>query len=155
MKILYIAHRIPYPPDKGDKIRAYYQIKHLATEHEVHLACLVDDPADLRHVSTLQECCASVTFAYRGRLQTLALAGLALFSNKPLTAASFYSRSLNKRIAQSIRREKFDAIVAYSSAVAGYVLHVSEIPKIMDFIDVDSAKWEHYAELCRFPMSWI
>ena len=155
MKILYIAHRIPYPPDKGDKIRAYHQLKHLAARHELHLACLVDDPEDLHHIATLRELCASVSYAYRGRLKSAILAGLALFTNKPLSAASFYSRVLKREIARRIQRENFDAIVAYSSSVAGYVLDIPDIPKVMDFVDVDSAKWEHYAEFCRPPMSWV
>ena len=96
MKILYIAHRIPYPPDKGDKIRAYHQIKHLAAKHELHLACLVDDPADLDHVATLKDLCASVSYVYRGRFRTAIQAGLALLTNKPLSAASFYSAALNR-----------------------------------------------------------
>jgi sugar transferase (PEP-CTERM/EpsH1 system associated) len=155
MKILYIAHRIPYPPDKGDKIRAYHQIKHLAAKHELHLACLVDDPADLDHVETLKEICASVSYVYRGRLRTMIQAGLALLTNKPLSAASFYSGALNRSIADKVREERIDVIVTYSSSVAGYVMDNTSVPKVMDFIDVDSAKWEHYADFCRPPMSWV
>ena len=155
MKILYIAHRIPYPPDKGDKIRAYHQIKHLAAKHELHLACLVDDPADLEHVATLEELCASVSYVYRGKLKTAIQAGLALLTSKPLSAASFYSAALNRDIATKVREQRFEVIVAYSSSVAGYVLGNTDIPKVMDFVDVDSAKWEHYADFRRPPMSWV
>jgi sugar transferase (PEP-CTERM/EpsH1 system associated) len=155
MKILYLAHRIPYPPDKGEKIRAYHQIRYLCGRHELHLACLVDDESDMRHVPRLEEHCASVDVAYRSKTAANLRAGLALFTGKPLSAASFFSRELQRKILDRIRMVACDVIIVYSSSMAGYVLHVLDIPKVMDFVDVDSEKWRQYAELRRPPMSWI
>ena len=155
MKILYLAHRIPYPPDKGDKIRSYHQVLHLAAEHELHLACLVDDRQDLEHVSRLEKLCASVDVAFRhpraARLQTL----LALFGRSPLSVAAFRSRELLDRVARRLRSESFDLIYAYSSAMAEYVPTDCPVPKIMDFVDVDSEKWRLSADHHSFPMSWV
>ena len=68
MNILFLAHRIPYPPDKGDKIRSFHEIRQLARNHRVHLACLADDPRDLRHIESLREYCESVVAVYRSRV---------------------------------------------------------------------------------------
>jgi hypothetical protein len=57
MKILYIAHRIPYPPNKGDKIRTFNEIKYLSESHEIHLACLADNPEDLKYEINLLDYC--------------------------------------------------------------------------------------------------
>ena len=47
-EMLFLAHRLPYPPDKGDKIRSWYLLRHFAATRRVHLGCFVDDPADRR-----------------------------------------------------------------------------------------------------------
>ena len=155
MNILYIAHRIPYPPNKGDKLRSFHQICHLSTRHSVHLACLVDDQEDLQHIRTLEKYCASVDAVYRDKTVARVLAALALFTNQPLSVASFYSKKLEAKIARRLRSQKFDRIFVFSSAMAWYVRDVSHIPKIMDFVDVDSEKWRLYAAYHPFPRSWI
>ena len=60
--LLFLSHRIPYPPDKGDKIRAWHFLSHLAKRYRVHLACFVDDPLDAQFVPKLEEICASVAW---------------------------------------------------------------------------------------------
>ncbi len=52
--LLFLAHRIPYPPDKGDKIRAWHIFRHLARTHRIHLGCFIDDPADRQHLAALR-----------------------------------------------------------------------------------------------------
>ena len=60
MRILYLAHRIPYPPNKGDKIRSYHHVRYLAQHHDVHLLAFFDDPRDVQWVSVLREHCSDV-----------------------------------------------------------------------------------------------
>jgi sugar transferase (PEP-CTERM/EpsH1 system associated) len=155
MKILYLAHRIPYPPNKGEKIRAFHQLQHLAQRHTVHLACLVDERDDLVHLQTLQQYCASVDAVYRGKKLAQALALLALPSAQPLSVASFYSHQLAQKIRQRLQMEPFDCIFIYSSTMAEYVRQVADIPKVMDFVDVDSEKWRLYADFTTAPMTWL
>lgn len=155
MNILYLAHRIPYPPNKGEKIRMWHQILHLAKTHTIHLVCMVDDPADLEHVSILERYCASVVTVYRNKTAALCLATLALVTRKPLSVAAFYRPELAQEIARQLQTQSFDVIVVTSSAMAEYVLHVSDLPKIIDFIDVDSEKWRQYAQHHTFPLSQI
>ena len=145
MNILYLAHRIPYPPNKGDKIRAFHQIQELARKHKVYLACFVDDSEDWQHVSTLEKYCITVDVVYRSRIQALWRAALALPTSSSLSVASFFSVKLAQKITQRLHAIQFDRIVIFSSTMASYVQHVVGIPKLMDFIDVDSEKWRVYA----------
>ena len=155
MKILYLAHRIPYPPDKGDKIRAYHQIRHLAQSHDLHLACLIDDEHDLRYVADLEKICASVDAVFRNRFVSQLRSLLALFGTSPLSVAAFLSRELHDRLARRLSSESFDLVYVYSSAMAQYVPMECALPKIMDFVDMDSEKWRVSAEHHGFPFSWI
>jgi sugar transferase (PEP-CTERM/EpsH1 system associated) len=155
MNILYLAHRIPYPPNKGDKIRSFHQIRYLSHKHTVHLACLVDEPEDLRYINDLEKYCSSVEAVYRSKTAARTSALWALPTQRPLSVASFYSRELQQRIAHRLRSEKFDRIFVFSSTMAEYVRHVTEIPKIIDFVDADSEKWRLYADYHPFPLSQI
>src|SRR4051794_36205802 len=58
--LLYLVHRIPFPPNKGDKVRSYHLLKHLARKHRVHLGTFVDDPAEMRYIDNLRSMCAEV-----------------------------------------------------------------------------------------------
>ena len=155
MKILFLAHRIPYPPNKGEKIRAFNQIRYLSRVHEIHLACLIDSESDLEHVDTLREYCASVDAVYRSRKAARAVGLLALPGTRSLSVASFWSRELDEKIRARLREIRFDRIVAFSTPMAEYVRHVTEIPKLLDMVDVDSEKWRLYSGIHRFPMSWL
>lgn len=155
MKILYLAHRIPYPPNKGDKVRAFHQIQHLAKTHEVHLACVVDKAEDLPHVETLKSWCASVDAVYLPRKMMRATVARAVFSSTPLSVAAFYSEELAQKIDRKMRTVQFDRVMVFSSAMAAYVHQVHNIPKIIDFVDADSEKWRMYADFSPLLFAWL
>jgi sugar transferase (PEP-CTERM/EpsH1 system associated) len=123
VKILYLSHRIPYPPNKGDKIRSFNTIKHLARSHEVHLACLADDPGDLAYERNLMEYCARVCVvpisikSIASRLKAL----VALAGRKPLSVACFYSSALQKTIDAWLSSYDYDAVICYSSCMPEYL----------------------------------
>ena len=156
MNILYIAHRIPFPPDKGEKIRAFHQICQLAAAaHTVHVACLIDDPRDFPAVAGLREHCASLDHVLLAKRRARLLAAGALLGRSPLSVAGFGSRALARKIDARLRTTPIDRIFVYSSQMAQYVSGVSHIPRVIDFVDVDSDKWRLYAEHHRFPLSWV
>ena len=155
MNVLFIAHRIPYPPNKGEKIRAYHQIRHIAKRHAVHLACLIDDPEDRQHVAALEQICASVDVVYRGRLHARVKSLVGLLSSKPLSIHSFYSKELSRKIADRMKSVKIDVVFVFSSAMAEYVLRMADVPRVVDLVDVDSQKYRLYAECHSFPLSWL
>ncbi|MEW6326652.1 MAG: glycosyltransferase [Thermodesulfobacteriota bacterium] len=167
MNILYLAHRIPYPPNKGDKIRSFHEIKYLSTHHDIYLACLADDPADLSYARELERFCKTVDVVLidppKAKLKSL----FCLPVSKPLSVAYFYSKKLQQIIDHRLSTMSYDAIICFSSSMAEYVFktkHPSIIPPhpslltpqlIMDFVDVDSDKWQQYSRHARWPFSWI
>ena len=124
MKILYLSHRIPYPPNKGDKIRSFNEIKYLSSSHEVHLACLADNPEDLIYVNDLKKYCGKV---YVSQLKTLWARTKSLVSlvfNSPITVGYFYSKSLQSTINNWLYSNAYDAIICFSSPMAEYLFHL-------------------------------
>ncbi len=149
MNILYLAHRIPYPPDKGDKLRSYREVEHLARRHRVWCACFVDDPADEAHVHPLRAFCQDVAAIplSRARAKIRGLAGL--LCGRTLTE-SFYSHSrMRATLKRWSRAVDFDAVVAFSSSMAPYALAVPAKRRVLDLCDLDSQKWLDYARTSR------
>ena len=147
MRILYLCHRVPYPPNKGEKIRAFHQIRAIARRHEVDLFTLADDPADLAHAAAMSEYCREVTAIPLNPKLARVRALPFLLTPKPITLPYFYSRRLDRAIRNALARRSYDRIFVYCSAMAQYVESIENIPVIMDMVDVDSDKWLQYAEV--------
>lgn len=153
MKILYLAHRIPYPPNKGDKIRSYHQLRHLCARHDVWCACFVDRPEDMRHVETLRQWCCDVKAVPASRVAGLcrALAGFA--SGGTATEVLYRNSEMERVLRQWSAEVAFDAALFFSSGVAQYHHTVSARRKVLDFCDWDSLKWSSYARHASGLMS--
>ncbi|MGQ9750719.1 TIGR03087 family PEP-CTERM/XrtA system glycosyltransferase [Desulfosoma sp.] len=161
MKILYLAHRIPYPPNKGDKIRSYHQVRFLAERHDVDLGCLCDDVEDLQHGKALEKLCRSVCVVPRHTGKRRARSLLRMGWRRPLSVAYFYDERLQDDVNRRLRRGRYDAVVCFSSCMAEYVFRsplgrllgkAGDTPRtVMDFCDVDSDKWAQYATESPFP----
>jgi len=151
MNLLFLAHRIPYPPNKGDKIRSFHQLQHLARRHRLHLGCLADDRADLQHLPVLRQMTASCEVAplgsHRARLHSLA----ALATGAPLSVRWFESARLRRYVERTVHDEALDAVLLFSSSMAPYLDGV-DLPFVMDFCDVDSDKWQQYASRAPWPL---
>lgn len=156
-KILFLAHRAPFPPDKGDKIRAFHILRHLAARHEVWLGAGVDDPADLAHVAEARALCQDVCFTPLGPARRGANMALAAATGAPLSVARFRHPRLARWIAHVLRDIRPDLVFVYSSALAQYV--VGRLPAgarlVVDFVDADAEKWRAYADLSGRPQRWV
>ncbi|BBM84815.1 TIGR03087 family PEP-CTERM/XrtA system glycosyltransferase [Candidatus Uabimicrobium amorphum] len=151
MKILFIAHRIPFPPNKGEKIRTFHQLRYLNNKHDVFLCFIVDDKRDLGYTACLNDYCNKMVFTFISTFYNKCKALLmSLFSQKPLTLRFFYSKTLQQRVHQILTEEQFDLVIASCSSVAQYIPQ-SFKPKVMDLIDIDSDKWLQYAQFTSFP----
>jgi sugar transferase (PEP-CTERM/EpsH1 system associated) len=161
-RILMLAHRMPYPPNKGDKIRAFHVLRHLAQRHEVRLACLVDDPADLAHEVVLKDLVDHLAVArIDGRLRRL-LSARALLSDRSVTVTHFYKPELQAVVDGWLDELPFDGVMCSSAATAEYLFRsrhwqaaLKGAAKVMDLIDVDSTKWAQYAVDASPLMSWV
>ncbi len=154
-KLLYLVHRLPYPPNKGDKVRSYHLLKHLAARHQVFLGTVIDDPADEAHVDTVRGYCAGLHIARInptwGKLKSLA----GLLTGEALTLRFYRDAGLRAWVEQIASEHQLDAVVVFSSAMGQYVPEGVQAPLLVDFVDVDSAKWTQYAPNHRWPLSWL
>jgi sugar transferase (PEP-CTERM/EpsH1 system associated) len=155
MRVLYLCHRIPYPPDKGDKIRAYHQIRAIAARHEVDLFTLADDRADLVHQQALEKYCRTVTVRHLNPTLARWCALPYLLTTRPLTLPYFYSAQLAADVRVAFAARSYDRIFVYCSAMAQYVEPDWQVPAVLDMVDVDSDKWSQYAGFSQFPFSVI
>jgi sugar transferase (PEP-CTERM/EpsH1 system associated) len=155
--LLFLPHRIPYPPDKGDKIRSFHFLQHLAKSYRIHLGSFIDDPDDWSHVAGLREICADTHFASL-RPATATLRALGGFvTGEALSLPYYRDRRLAAWVDRVLTQVRPDTVFVYSSAMAQYVLGAAPRPRriVMDFIDVDSDKWRQYAETQNWPMNWV
>lgn len=149
-RLLFLVHRLPYPPNKGDKVRSYHLLRHLAERHEVLLGTFVDDPEDEAHVDTLRQWCSDIK-AIRLHPRQAKLASLSgLLRAEPLTLAYYRNAELQAWAAA----QQVQAAVVFSSSMAPYAQGLG-VPTLVDFVDVDSAKWSDYAPAHRWPLSWL
>ena len=155
--LLFLVHRIPYPPTKGDKIRSYHILKHLARSYRIHLGAFVDDPADWRYKARLEAMCASVCLLPLRPLQAKlrSLSGLA--GNSALSLPYFRKQKMQRWIDSTLMQDDVRRLFVYSSPMAQYVTgkKYASLRRIVDFVDVDSDKWRQYAQRKSWPLSWL
>jgi polysaccharide biosynthesis protein PslH len=136
--IAFLAHRLPYPPDRGDRIRSWHVLKALATQGPVHVFALIDEEADRVHVPVVEGVAASVTVVRRAKSKLIAVAQ-ALASGQSASVAAFVDKRLMAAVAA--RLPSIDTVYAFSSQMAAYVPARFGGRFVMDFVDMDSAKF--------------
>jgi len=154
-KILYLVHRLPYPPNKGDKVRSYHLLRHLAAQHQVFLGTFVDDPEDMAHIDTLRQWCADVKAVplHPRRARIASLRGL--LGRDALTLHYYRNAELRCWVDETVAREGIGTAVVFSSSMAQYAQGRPGLSMLVDFVDVDSAKWAEYADRHPWPLSWL
>jgi sugar transferase (PEP-CTERM/EpsH1 system associated) len=156
--LLYLVHRLPYPPNKGDKVRSYHLLKHLTKQHRVFLGTFVDDPADEAYVEIVRALCTDLHVA-RLHPRVAKLRSLrGLLTHEALGLRYYRNAGLQDWVDQTLAQHSIDATVIFSSVMAQYVLprpRRQVPPMLVDFVDVDSAKWTQYAVNYPWPLSWL
>ncbi|MBZ2206107.1 TIGR03087 family PEP-CTERM/XrtA system glycosyltransferase [Massilia soli] len=151
--LLLLIHRMPYPPNKGDKIRSYHLLKHLSQSYRVHLATFVDDADDWQHVPRVEAMCAGSHFArlnpLAGRVRSL----VGLMANESLSLRYYQDAGMRDWVARTMAANPISRIVVFSSQMAQYAEPYGDARRVVDFCDVDSDKWRQYADNKRWPMS--
>lgn len=155
--LLYLTHRLPYPPNRGDRIRTYHLLRFLSQHYRVHLACLADEPPAAESVAHLQELCDRVEIVPHQGLGRWASGAISFALGKTVTQGLFHAPKLNRITQQWCTETSFAAAVASSSGLAESlrVANKNNVPCLMDLIDVDSRKWLDYAAKSRFPKSQL
>jgi polysaccharide biosynthesis protein PslH len=155
MRILFLAHRLPYPPNKGDKIRSFHELEAIALHHEVDLFCFYDQPEDSTYFPEVRRRCRELYAERVSWLRSRTQAALACVLGRPFTTAFFHSPAMARRIREAVRDRNYDLIFVFSSSMAPYVERASNIDRVLDMVDVDSDKWTQYASHANPPKSWL
>ncbi len=155
--LLFLAHRIPYPPDKGDKIRSYHLLRHLAERYRVHLGAFVDDPEDWQHAGTVEQLCAETRLVPLRPALARVRSLRGLLTGQALSLPYFHDRRMAAWVRSVLTRGDVRRVLVFSSAMAPYVLHERRpgLRRVLDFVDVDSDKWRQYAARKRWPLSAV
>lgn len=148
-ELLFLAHRIPFPPNKGDKVRSYHLVRYLTQHYRVHLGAFVDDPDDWKHADVLRDMCAEVHLIPLARRRATLRSATGLLTRKPLTLPYYHDAGMARWVDDLLGRRPVHASFVFSSAMGQYVEHHDGIRRVVDFVDVDSDKWRQYAVKCR------
>jgi len=155
--LLFLCHRIPFPPNKGDKIRSFNILKKLNEQYDIHLGCFIDDPFDRQYVDELKKYCASV-FHLDQNKTVAKLKGLrSLLTGKPITLSYYFDKRMQQWTSRTLEQKKISKIFIYSSSMAQYCEgeQFTNAKRVIDFVDVDSDKWRQYAKKKTGLARWI
>jgi len=154
-KLLYLVHRIPYPPNKGDKIRSFHFLKALAEQYEIYLGTFIDDPNDRQYSEALKPFCKEYfcvdLYPKLSKLKSLT----GLLNGEALSLPYYRNQALQDWVDSTIVTQDIDRVLIFSSPMAQYVQDYPQLHFVADFVDVDSDKWRQYAENKRWPANWV
>ena len=155
--LLYLTHRLPYPPDKGDRIRTFHTLKYLSSRRRVHLAALADEPVPPGAEDELRCMCERLAVIPIGGKLRWVRALLSLATGKAITTGAFHSPALARLLEKWCREVRFGSVLASSSGLVPYLRRgaLGRVPAVVDLIDVDSQKWFDYAAASKIPGRWV
>lgn len=150
MKIFVLVSRIPYPLEKGDKLRAFNQIKRLALHHEIILCCLNDSKVEEKSVTELKKYCKELHIINLPKIGIIYHLMVSFFKNKPFQVGYFYSRYAQLKINTLIAYYQPDRIFCQLIRTSEYVKNIHNIPKTLDYMDVLSKGIERRIKTVNF-----
>ena len=119
--LLYLSHRIPYPPNKGDKIRSFNELKYLSKRHEIDLVCLADDPNDRKYEIELKRYCRRVHVEPLNKIRAKINGLFSLLDGGSISVGYFYKENVQKIVNQWLEDTDYKAIICFSSPTAEYI----------------------------------
>lgn len=150
MRLLVVLSRVPYPLEKGDKLRAYHLVKRLAKRHEIYLFCLSDQRIADEHVQHLRTFCSHIEIVRLPSWRILLRLVTAVFSRLPFQVAYFHHRSAQRRIDRAIAAFRPDHVLCQLVRTTEYVRYRYELPKTLDYMDTLSKGMERRMENASF-----
>ena len=153
--ILFLVHRIPFPPNKGDKIRSHHLLRHLAARYRVHLGTFIDSPDDAEYVHPLDELCASHCVVTLDRRAAKLRSAAGFLTGEALTLPYYRNAALGRWVDRTVFENGIRKVVLFSAAMAQYVERLPNLRLVLDLVDVDSAKWTQYSERHAWPLSFV
>ena len=161
-RVLMLTHRLPYPPDRGDRIRSYHMLRLLSGQFDLAVACTSDEPVWLQHHQLLSTMARRVAIQPISNRWSKLKSVRAVLAGKPATSASYYRAGLADQIRQWHEQQPFDVVLTYCTGMIEYARLLTHPgtagprPRhIIDLVDVDSVKWRSYARSAWVPMRWV
>jgi sugar transferase (PEP-CTERM/EpsH1 system associated) len=157
MRVLFLTHRLPYAPNRGDRIRAFHIVRSLASRVDLELVSLVHDSDELAQVPRLEAMGARVTALHVPRVRNLAMGALQLAGSRPLTHILLDAPAMSRTVRDIVAQRPPDVVLAFCSGMARVAVEppLSDFPLVVDLVDVDSQKWRALSESSGWPKRWI
>lgn len=152
--ILFLGHRLPYPPNRGDKIRGYHVLRHLASHQRVHLIAFADDPRDLAPSAALEAITHDPAIVWRSKSRMHAAAE-AMLRGTPMSLTAFANAEIRAAVTRVLAEHPIETIYVFSSQMAQYLPANPRQRVIIDFVDMDAAKFEAYASGSAGLLRWL
>ncbi len=153
--LLFLAHRIPYPPNKGDKIRSYHFLKYLSTAYRVHLGTFIDEINDWQYTDKLDAICAETCYLPLNPLTAKISSLTALLTGEALSLPYYKSQAMQNWVDNTIKTHSIKKVFIFSSVMAQFINNSHDVELFVDFVDVDSDKWRQYAKNKKYLSAWI
>ncbi len=157
MKILYLTHRVPYAPNRGDRLRAFHALRLLAAEHQVSLVSLAHGREETRDLSALRPLVRDLEIVRVSRAGQAVRAARGLATGRPLTHCLLDASGMRPALERIVRRRQPEVVLAYCSGMARFAVEppLADIPFVLDLVDVDSLKWAELALATRGPLGRV
>ncbi len=155
MKILFITSRLPWPLDKGDRLRAFHQMRMLHQEHEVHLFSLTEKQPSDSSLKAISQVTKSFRWYKMNSIKRIARLTLAALSTRPFQTHWFYQRQADQQLHEWIKELKPDVMYCQLIRMTEYVRNDHHTPRVLDYMDALSAGMNRRSNLCPFWYRWI
>ena len=157
MNLLYLVHRLPYPPNKGDKISSFNILRHLSSRHDVYLGTFVDSSEDWQYVDVVRGYCKDLCVQRLNRRSARLRSLVGLLTGEPLSNVYYRNADLYAWVGKILEERRPDAVLIYSGCMAQFVYGrpLTNVRTVFDAEDVDSEKWSAYSAVKPWPFSWL
>lgn len=152
MRILVILSRVPYPLEKGDKLRAFNQIRELSKKHQIVLFALNDGKIDKSAIDELKKYCIAISIMPLPKQTVIQNLVRSFFSGLPMQVGYFYFKKAQDKLDELVMKHKPDHIYCQLIRTAEYGKHYVQIPKTLDYMDVFSKGIERRKKTDTFYM---
>lgn len=153
--LLFLAHRIPYPPNKGDKIRSYHFLKYLTDTYNVHLGTFIDDPNDWQYTDKLDAICAETCYLKLNPFEAKIKSLKGLLTGEALSLPYYKNQAMQDWVDSTIKTYSIKKVFIFSSVMAQFINKTHDVEMFIDFVDVDSDKWRQYANSKKGLGAWV
>ncbi len=153
--LLFLVHRIPYPPNKGDKIRSYHFLKHLISKYNVYLGTFVDDTNDWKYTEKVDALCAETHYEELKPFQSKVKSVQGFLTGDALSLPYYKNQKMQNWVNDTIKTHSIKKVLIFSSVMAQFIENRNDVEIVVDFVDVDSDKWLQYAEKKQGIARWI